>query len=132
MRMAPDAATRNVERQAANAESVLALYRRLIWLRKSSPALQTGDFAWEVRGRLGVLAYWRRTADEHALVVINTRATPASVTLPDRASWEVLVTTSLAGAGAIGPGALRLRPHEALILRQGPANDGVAATPSTQ
>jgi hypothetical protein len=109
---------------------VLACYRRLIWLRKSSPALQIGDFAWEVRARSGVLAYWRTAPDERVLVAINTRATPTSVALTDDASWQVLFTTFPIGAGPIGPGALRLRPYEALILRQGPANGGVAATPS--
>jgi glycosidase len=97
---------------------VLAFYRRLIWLRKSSPALQTGDFAWEVRARSGVLAYWRTAHDERVLVAINTRASTASITLPDDASWLVLCTTALAPTGPVGPGALRLRPHEALILRR--------------
>jgi alpha-glucosidase len=122
MRSTPDAATRNVERQAASPDSVLACYRQLTWLRKSSAALQFGDFAWEVRARSGVLAYWRTAPEDRVLVAINTRPTPASVALPDDASWQILLTTSPAGAGPIGPGALRLRPYEALILRQGSAD----------
>jgi hypothetical protein len=109
---------------------VLACYRRLIWLRKSSPALQIGDFAWEVRARSGVLAYWRTASDQRLLVAINTRSTPASFALPDDASRQVLFTTSPAGAGPIGPGALRLRPYEAVILRHDPG--GAASTRSVQ
>jgi len=128
MRSTPDAATRNVELQAASPDSVLTLYRRLIWLRKSLPALQTGQFAWEVRARSGVLAYWRTSPDERLLVAINTRSTPASVTLPDDDGWRVLLTTSPAGIGPIQPGRIPLRAYEAVILRPDPA--GVASTPS--
>ncbi|MEX0629515.1 MAG: alpha-glucosidase [Chloroflexota bacterium] len=117
MRMAPDTATRNVERQAATDDSVLALYRRLIWLRKASPALQAGQFAWEVRARSGVLAYWRRTPDERVLVAINTRSTPASVALPDAGNWQVLLSTSPAPTGPITAAALPLGPYQAAILR---------------
>jgi len=52
-------------------------------------------------------------------VVINTRATPTSVALTDDASWQILFTTFPTGAGPIGPGALPLRPYEAVILRLG-------------
>jgi alpha-glucosidase len=121
MRRTPDAATRNVERQAASPDSVLACYRRLIWLRKSSPALQTGEFAWEVRGRLGVLAYWRTAPDEHLLVAINTRSTPAAVAVPE-GSWEVAFSTSPARAGQTGSGTVALDAYEAVILRPIPAD----------
>jgi len=121
MRMTPDAATRNVERQAASPDSILACYRQLTWLRRSSTALQIGDFAWEVRARSGVLAYWRTAPAERVLVAINTRSTPAWFTLTDGGDWQVLLSTSPAGVGPIQPGALRLRPYEAIILRQDPA-----------
>jgi len=120
MRMAPDAATRNVERQAATPDSVLACYRQLIWLRKASPALQTGEFAWEVRARSGVLAYWRQVPGERVLVAINTRDTRASVALPDTVDWQGLLTTSPAGFEQIPTTALPLRPYEAVILRETP------------
>ncbi|MGH2393045.1 MAG: alpha-amylase family glycosyl hydrolase, partial [Candidatus Limnocylindria bacterium] len=127
MRMAPDTATRNVERQAASDESVLALYRRLIWLRKASPALQAGEFGWEVRARSGVLAYWRRTSDERVLVAINTRSAPASIALPDVGNWQVLLSTSPAPTEPITAAALPLGPYQAAILRQGPAARPAAA-----
>lgn len=132
MRTAPDAATRNVERQAATPDSVLALYRRLIWLRKSSPALQTGDFAWEVRAQFGVLAYWRIAPDERVLVALNTRSKQTSVALPDDAGWQTLLTTFPGGFGPIERGTLPLRPYEAVVLRPGPADRAVASTPSMQ
>ena len=122
MRSTPDAATRNIERQAASSDSVLAFYRRLIWLRKSSPALQTGQFAWEVRARSGVLAYWRTAPDDRVLVAINTRPTPAAVTLPDAGEWQLLLSTSPDGVGPIQPGRVPLRAYEAVILRPNPVD----------
>jgi alpha-glucosidase len=122
MRTTPDAATRNVERQAASPDSVLACYRRLIWLRKSSPALQVGDFAWEVRGRLGVLAYWRTAPDDRLLVAINTRSTPAAVFVSEDGGWQVVFSTSPARAGHTGSGTVALDAYEAVILRPNPAD----------
>ena len=43
LRMAPDAATRNVAAQDPDPASVLALYRRMLWLRRRHPALQVGS-----------------------------------------------------------------------------------------
>jgi alpha-glucosidase len=122
MRSTPDAATRNVERQAASPDSVLACYRQLTWLRKSSPALQIGDFAWEVRARSGVLAFWRTAPEDRVLVAINTRPTPGSINLPDDGEWQVLLSTSPDGVRPIQPGRIPLRAYEAVILRPNPAD----------
>ncbi len=97
MRPPADAATRNVARQAADPESVLAFYRRLLWLRRSSPALQSGDFGWEVRARDGILAYWRTTPSERVLVAINIRSTTTALPLPDGPGWRVELSTHSAG-----------------------------------
>jgi alpha-glucosidase len=118
MRMPADAGTRNVATQAADPDSVLSFYRRLVWLRRSVPALRDGDFAWEVRARAGVLAWWRTTSDERVLVVINTRPAPRQVSLPSALGWEVLLSTHAAGAAAPEGTPLAMRPHEALVLRE--------------
>jgi glycosidase len=111
-----------VERQAASPDSVLACYRQLTWLRKSSPALQIGDFAWEVRARSGVLAFWRTAPEDRVLVAINTRPTPGSINLPDDGEWQVLLSTSPDGVRLIQPGRISLRAYEAVILRPNPAD----------
>ena len=51
-RMAPDHATRNVAAQADDPASILALYRRLIWLRKGSAALTTAASAGTCAARM--------------------------------------------------------------------------------
>ncbi len=117
MRRPADAATRNVATQSADSASVLSFYRRLLWVRRAHPALQIGAFDWEVRARHGVLAWWRTTADERVLVVINTRPAARTVTLPGAPGWEVLLGTHMVVAPGTG-GDMPLRAHEALILRE--------------
>ncbi len=118
MRMPDDAATRNVAAQAADPDSVLSFYRRLLRLRRSVLALQAGEFTWEVRARAGVLAWWRTTAGERVLVVINTRPATREVALPATPGWEVLLSTHAGAAPSPGGAPMSLRPHEALILRE--------------
>jgi alpha-glucosidase len=120
MRMPADAGTRNVATQSANPDSVLSFYRRLLWLRRSVPALQDGDFAWEVRARSGVLAWWRTKADARVLVVINTRPAARTVSLPAAQRWEVLLSTHASAPSPPNGASMPLRPHEALILRETP------------
>jgi alpha-glucosidase len=119
MRMPADATTRNVASQAADPDSVLSFYRRLLWLRRARPALQAGDFGWEARARGGVLAWWRSTADERVLVVINTRSRLATLALPAAPGWEVLLSTHAGDAPEAVPATpISLRPYEAVILRE--------------
>jgi alpha-glucosidase len=112
----PDIETRNVASQAGEADSVLATYRRMVWLRRKSPALQVGGFEWVVRSIGGLLVYRRRTAEESMVVAINTRPRPRSVPLPPGVSWKPLLTTSGAGSRPQEPGPLQLGPNEAVVL----------------
>jgi alpha-glucosidase len=121
IRPSADLATRNVSAQAAQEDSVLSLYRRLIWLRRASPALRSGSFEWESRAR-GVLAYWRTAPEERVLVMINTRSWTATVPLRSGTGWEALASTYGPWAGTVAPGPIRLRAYEAVILREARAD----------
>ena len=125
--LAPDAAARNVDRQAADPTSVLATYRRLLALRRALPALQAGSFRWVVRARDDVLAYRRDLADEAVLVAINLGRHEARVELEGtdaRLAWQRRFSTAdgdgtpaaSEAAPRAGP-AIELRPLEAVILR---------------
>ena len=64
--LAGDHATRNVESQRWDSASLLHLYRDLLALRRATPALERGRFAWlESEGE--VLAYERREGPSRAL-----------------------------------------------------------------
>jgi len=109
--------TRNVATQAADPTSVLSAFRHLIAARAASPALGQGDFAWHVRGDGGVLAWWRRTGDARALVVVNTVGRPAAIALPREGDpWRLAASTAGAEVPAGITGGLPLEPYEACFL----------------
>lgn len=121
LRMAPDFATRNVAAQAADPDSVLATYRRLLAVRRTLPALQSGTFKWVVRARDDVLAYRRDAPGEAVLVAINLGAEAISVPLADpktaSLAWEPVFSTVVSGRRPLEGLVLRLAAHEAVILR---------------
>jgi alpha-glucosidase len=70
LRLADDWAALNVERQQSDATSMLALYRRLIALRRAEPALHAG--AWEpLDAGADILAYARTVAQRRLVVLLN-------------------------------------------------------------
>ena len=84
-----DWATRNVAAERADPASMLNLYRDLLTLRRSSPALGLGDYV-ETAVQDGVLAYERRTGTERMLVALNFTHEPQAVKLPAAAGWPGL------------------------------------------
>jgi alpha-glucosidase len=97
----------NVETQDGDPNSMLTLYRSLIALRRSEPALTSGGYT-PVRAADGVLAYRR----DNVLVALNLTGEPRS--LP--AGGVVRVGTHADRVGQrIGP-TLTLRPDEGVVL----------------
>src|SRR5690606_32542772 len=66
----PEAGARSVEALQADPESILHLYRRLLHVRRESPALQLGDWT-RVAAEPDVLAYARSLGDDRRLVAVN-------------------------------------------------------------
>jgi len=104
-----DYETRNVAVQSAASTSVLTLYRRLLALRRSSPALYGGSY----RPLDGVpddcFAYLREADGERKLIALNFASVEQVVSLPNLASpAEVLLSTYLDREGAVGPHSLKL------------------------
>jgi glycosidase len=79
---------RNVARMAQEPHSILALYRRLLVVRRAHPALAIGDFALlDAEG--DVLAYERRHGAERLIVALN---------LGDiRSAWSYRTGRAIAG-----------------------------------
>jgi alpha-glucosidase len=117
--LAPDADQRNVAAQAADSSSVLGAYRRLLALRRETPALHRGDQRLLPQDDADVLVYQRSAAEGSALVALNFASRPASIVLPPPASggsWSVAFSTTDRPAEAI-PGSATLAPLEGLIAR---------------
>jgi alpha-glucosidase len=110
----------NAQRQAADPGSTLSLARRLAWLRRDEPALQSGDQ--QVLDAGEDLLAWTRTAEDGTafLVVMNFAAEPRSFAaaegLPATASLE-LSSDAQRSAGDTRLEGLPLAASEAVLLR---------------
>jgi alpha-glucosidase len=85
----------NVAAQRDNPKSMLALYSRLIALRRGEPALEVGRFE-PLKADSEVLAYIRAAGKggNDFLVVLNLGGAPQVVELPDTAHGGTLVLSS--------------------------------------
>jgi alpha-glucosidase len=92
----PEAGARSAAAQAADPSSILHLYRRLLALRSSSPALRLGTWA-GLDSPDGTLAYQRRSGDDERTIVINYGDVAASVVVP--AGLVVQVASDGVGEG---------------------------------
>jgi len=115
--MSPESSSRNVAAQATDPGSILAHYRRLIWLRRSNAALSVGSYEEVPLGDESVYGYTRRSGRQAALVVLgfDTRAVP--IVLPPSPSgrrWHAELSTH-APLPAAGD-RFELRPLEAVIF----------------
>jgi alpha-glucosidase len=118
--LAGDHAETNVAAQRDDADSMLALHRELLALRKTSRALCTGSYLpIPVDDADDVFAYARFAADEAYLVALNLSDVARRFTLSPRISdGEVVLSTRERGSrGRRVSRDIELRPHEGLLVR---------------
>ncbi len=107
--------TRNVAAQIDAPGSMLTLYRRLLALRRTHPALSLGD--WRLSPCEGdVLAYERQHADDRLLIVLNLGARPQRVAAPAWAVGGTVMLSTLDSAPMLNGDTLTLHPNEGLII----------------
>jgi alpha-glucosidase len=104
----PDAAARSAEAQRDDPGSMLALYRRLLELRRAHPALRSGSFEL-LPGDGDVVAYRRRDGDDELVVAVNLGATPQRSPV----DGELVVSSNPARTAADGT----VGPDEAIVVR---------------
>jgi alpha-glucosidase len=102
----------NVARQLNDPRSMLSLYRRLIELRKSTPALTEGSYRAFEGAPEDCLVFHRDTASQHLVVALNFTAEPREINLP---SGKILLTTG-ARLEQSAKSPLTLAPNEAVIV----------------
>ena len=118
LRMAPDIDTRTVAIQDRDPSSVLATYRKLVWLRRRHPALQVGAYRRLPSISRDVFAYERATPDETLVIAVNFGATPTSLRLRTGRRWNVIFDTDEAARSELsGDDQLTLAGYEVVILR---------------
>jgi alpha-glucosidase len=115
--LAEDFIDENVRNLAAEAGSILNLYKALIRLRRDFPELTGGTYE-PISAEDDVLVYRRRSAVTSAVVVLNLGADPASLASGALGQHrEILLSTFLDRAGEKLAGSLELRSNEGVILR---------------
>jgi alpha-glucosidase len=117
--VSPDYPSVNVAAQRDDPHSLFSLYRRLIWLRKASPALSLGSYR-EIEGApVDCLVYLREGSSERMLVAINfsdrvQRFPLRSVKEPG----TILLSTDLLSRSTyFTPQQVTLQPEEAILIR---------------
>ena len=106
---------RNVEALRDDPKSMLTLYRRLIALRRASPALSVGGKRM-LAAPEDVIAFERAHANERYIVVLNLGREPRRMELEAHAARVVLSTHLDRDEQAVGPG-VDLRADEVVVLR---------------
>jgi glycosidase len=107
--------TRNSARMGEDPHSILTLYRRLLAMRRTHPALSIGSFTLlDAEG--DVLAYERRHGAERLIVALSLGTRTQHLQLPDWASDGRPLLSTFADPAQPGHGALLLRGNEGVIL----------------
>jgi len=106
----------NVANLDADARSILSLYKRLIALRKSSPALVAGDYH-PIAAQGDLLVYRREAEGRVLIIVLNLGPEPIAVTTSAiRFGSEILLSTFLDREGEQLEGVLDLRGNEGVVV----------------
>jgi glycosidase len=98
--------------------SILALYRRLLALRRDCPALSIGDFVL-LHVEDEILVYERRHEVERLIVALNLGQRQHRFSLPDWARGSRLLLSTVEDAALVEDGALLLGSNEAVVLKAG-------------
>jgi alpha-glucosidase len=114
------ASERNVAVEEGDASSILNFYRRLISLRRRSPALLDGDYL-STGNDPHIFAYRRRTPAQTMLVALNmsgeSRSLPLDANVLGPATgWRVVFSNRAARTGSEVKESLPLAPFEAVIV----------------
>jgi alpha-glucosidase len=124
LKIPASARERNVAMQAKESASILNFYRRIISLRRRSPALLDGDYL-SVGSDPHVFAYRRRSPSQTMFVVLNMSDESRSFQLDKSAlngakGLRVVLSNRPDSERQIIKDALQLAPFEALILEAQP------------
>jgi alpha-glucosidase len=121
MRLSRDVDRINVERQRADPGSLLNTYRRLLALRKATPALRRGTYRPLIERPSDAMMYLREYDRQQVLVCLNFASRPAGVDLgaAGDGEWKVLLSSvTRSGEGMKVGGEVTLYANEALVVER--------------
>jgi len=103
----------NVANQLGDSSSMLALYRRMIHLRKHSRALSEGSYRTEPNAPEDCLVFHREADSQHVMVALNFADAPRRLEIP-RAT--ILLSTTGNGRQDLVSGRIELHSNEGVVL----------------
>jgi alpha-glucosidase len=104
----------NVARQLNDPHSMLSLYRRLIQLRKLTPALTEGSYRAFVGAPEDCLVFHRDTAEQQIVVALNFTTEAREI---DLSGGKILLSTNDSRPTQSANSPLTLAPNEAVIVQ---------------
>ena len=110
-----------VSGQLADTSSILNLYRRLLHLRRTEPALKHGDYSAIDPFPTGCLGYRRSTGDDTVVVALNVDGPPTTVPFPEPGR-VVLDTHDPRPDGEVRRD-IRLDPGRGVVVRPARSHD---------
>jgi alpha-glucosidase len=108
--------TRNVARMTKESQSILALYRRLLALRRDHPSLANGDYVL-LNVEDEILAYERRHDKERIVVALNFGGQSHRLQLPYWARDSRVLLSTVGDTALVQGSTLLLRSNEAVVLK---------------
>ncbi len=120
LKVHPDHVARNVENQLQDANSLLHFYRKLLAVRKNSPALRRGMFQTITFEPKRLVAYLRQDASETMLVALNFGRRKVRLALGEdlaHRDWELVLSSKLRTESGVKGGWLPLAGEEVCILK---------------
>ncbi|MCK5313872.1 MAG: alpha-glucosidase C-terminal domain-containing protein, partial [Anaerolineales bacterium] len=114
--VSPDFTIRNVTVQNDDSESLLNLYRRLIWYRRSSRVLQGGSFRVVDSGEETCFAYFREHPTGRILIALNFSERSCTLSFSEKCRSDVVLSTYLDREESVSLSELFLRPNEGIIV----------------
>jgi alpha-glucosidase len=107
---------RNVEVQDGDPSSMLNLYRKLLWHRRRTPALNHGSYRPIDVDQEGCYAYARGHPQGWRLIALNFLDEPMNISVPFGDQGEVTLSTRLDRTGRVQLSDLDLRSNEGIII----------------
>jgi len=109
---------RCVETQEHNEDSQLNLFRKLLSIRNNFEAFQKGNWKPYIKGKNGILAYFRKHEDESMLVILNFRNNHKKINLPQNNKYKVLFSNEKSSYNHNPIEVITLKPYHVLILQK--------------
>jgi alpha-glucosidase len=108
--------TVNVESELDDPSSTLNFVRRLLDLRRLTPALHSGTYRSIAVEDADCYVYRREAEGRRFVVALNFSTEPKTLTMPGGSSGTIRVTTHLDGGAKVDLHWLRLRPNEGCVI----------------